>query len=136
MQINQSKKDRFHLKKDVQFKEKSKELRIQKGTISKLKQKANYGVGIEKKKGTQAIKVTKKPTTTLASPLCKQKDSSSKKQGMKEEKFPLTDPKKKLTTKKKEKDQEQRHEQAKKKKKTEEKKKKKGKKKMFLSPNP
>ncbi|MGT9161890.1 CHAP domain-containing protein [Enterococcus faecalis] len=124
MQINQPKKDRFYLKKDVQFKKKSKELRIQKGTISKLKQKAAYGVGIEKKNETKSIKVKKKSTTTLASPLSKQKDSSSKKQGMKEEKSPLTDPKKKLTTKKKEKDQAQRHEQVTKKKKAQAKKKK------------
>ena len=101
MQINQSKKDRFHLKKEVQFKVKSKELRIQKGTISKLKQRATYGVGIEKKNETKSIKVKKKPTTTFESSFNKKKEHSSKKQGIKEEKSPLKDTKKNTEAKKK-----------------------------------
>lgn len=123
MQINQSKKDRFHLKKEVQFKVKSKELRIQKGTISKLKQRATYGVGIEKKNETKSIKVKKKPTTTFESSFNKKKEHSSKKQGIKEEKSPLKDTKKNTEAKKKAKDKVASNEQAIKKKKAKEKKK-------------
>ncbi|EPI11769.1 CHAP domain-containing protein [Enterococcus faecalis] len=123
MQINQSKKDRFHLKKEVQFKVKSKELRIQKGTISKLKQRATYGVGIEKKNETKSIKVKKKPTTTFESSFNKKKEHSSKKQGIKEEKSTLKDAKKNTEAKKKAKDKVASNEQAIKKKKAKEKKK-------------
>lgn len=123
MQINQSKKDRFHFKKEVQFKVKSKELRIQKGTISKLKQRATYGVEIEKKNETKAIKVRKKPTTTVESSFNKKKEYFSKKQGMKEEKSPLKGTKKNIEAKKKEKDKVASNEQAIKKKKAKEKKK-------------
>ncbi|BDH66483.1 hypothetical protein MTP05_26680 (plasmid) [Enterococcus sp. PLM3] len=123
MQINQSKKDRFHLKKEVQFKVKSKELRIQKGTISKLKQRATYGGGIEKKNETKSIKVKKKPTTTFESSFNKKKEHSSKKQGIKEEKSPLKDTKKNTEAKKKAKDKVASNEQAIKKKKAKEKKK-------------
>ncbi|MBF0006615.1 CHAP domain-containing protein [Enterococcus faecalis] len=123
MQINQSKKDRFHLKKEVQFKVKSKELRIQKGTISKLKQRATYGVGIEKKNETKSIKVKKKPATTFESSFNKKKEHSSKKQGIKEEKSPLKDTKKNTEAKKKAKDKVASNEQAIKKKKAKEKKK-------------
>ncbi|WP_322782844.1 CHAP domain-containing protein [Enterococcus faecalis] len=102
---------------------KSKELRIQKGTISKLKQRATYGVGIEKKNETKSIKVKKKPATTFESSFNKKKEHSSKKQGIKEEKSPLKDTKKNTEAKKKAKDKVASNEQAIKKKKAKEKKK-------------
>lgn len=111
MKINQTKNTRFHLKKDVQFKEKNKDLRIQKGTISKMKQKATYGVGIEKKNGVSTIKVKKKPKTTFDYSLNQKKESFSKKPGIKEKESPLKDSKKQFVTKKKKKDTDQRMEQ-------------------------